>query len=71
MIFIQKGVGGVFKSPPQPGADCEGKIHTVLQYLLKSRLRYNKFLSMLGTAAEDEEYEEATAPSYSKNRIRI
>ena len=25
MIFIQKGVGGVYKSPPQPGADCEGK----------------------------------------------
>jgi hypothetical protein len=23
--FIQKGVGGVYKSPPQPGADCEGK----------------------------------------------
>jgi hypothetical protein len=22
--FIQKGVGGVYKSPPQPGADCEG-----------------------------------------------
>jgi hypothetical protein len=29
--FIQNGVGGVYKSPPQPGAECEGKhIYKVL-----------------------------------------
>ncbi len=72
MIFIQKGVGGVYKSPPQPGADCEGRRHTVhtLFYYI-SKFKINEVLNMLGTAAEDEEYQEATAPSYCTYRLDL
>jgi hypothetical protein len=54
---------GYTKDPPQPGADCEGlKRHTVLHYFTISRFRNNKFLKMLGTAAEDEENQKGDGP---------
>ena len=47
---------GYTKAPPQPGADCEGKRHTVhTLFYYKASSNIKKFLSMLGTAAEGEE----------------
>ncbi len=64
MIFIQKGVGGVYKNPHSLGLTVRGK-KTIIKYyiiLLYSRLKYKKFLSMLGTAAEGEENQRGDGP---------
>ncbi len=55
---------GYTKAPPQPGADCEGlKRHTVhTLFYFKSRFKLNKFLNMLGTAAEGEEDQVSDGP---------
>jgi hypothetical protein len=66
---------GFTKTPPKPGADCEGLIN--IQYYniyFKSRFRNKKFLNMLGTAAEGEENQRGDGPqlqySYWKHDLK-
>jgi hypothetical protein len=54
---------GYTKTPPQPGADCEGLKTTYSTTIFTiSRFKCKEILNMLGTAAEGEEIQVGDGP---------